>query len=101
MSYEELLKLKEQDPYGALDVIWGMDILSLKAGEEVSIEKSDQLSESSKAKLLNELRTEILEPNLCHAIEQDENNVPKIKDLLHRITTSSLDRKFIKFATKL
>jgi len=30
MNYEELLKLKEQDLYGALDAIWSMDICSPK-----------------------------------------------------------------------
>jgi len=89
MSYEELLKLKEQNPYGALDIIWSMYILSLKVGAEASTEKSDQLLESFKAILLNELRTEILEPDLCQVIEQDENNIPRVKDLLHRLTTSS------------
>lgn len=101
MNYEELLNLKEQYPYGALDAIWNMDICSSKVDVEASTEKFDQLSESSKANLLNELCTEILEQDLCQVIEQDENNIPKIKDLLHRLTTSSLDRKFIKFATEL
>jgi len=63
ISYEELLKMKEQDPYGALDVIWSMAIVSLKVGAEASTEKLDQLSESSKANLLNGLGTEILEPD--------------------------------------
>lgn len=42
-----------------------MDVLSFKVGAEVSTEKFDQLFESSKANLLNELRSEILEPDLC------------------------------------
>jgi hypothetical protein len=31
MSHEELLKLKDHDPYGALDVIKSMDSISSKA----------------------------------------------------------------------
>ena len=93
--------MKEQDPYGALDVIWSMAIVSLKVGAEASTEKLDQLSESSKANLLNGLGTEILEPDQCQVIEQDENSIPRIKDFLHRLTISSLDRKFIKFSTEL
>lgn len=100
-SAVELLELMEQDPYGALEVIWSMDILSLKTGAKALIEKSDQFSENFKANLLNKLRTEILEPNLCQVIEQDESRVPKIKDLLHMLTTSSFDHKFIKFAGEL
>jgi len=36
MSYEDLLKLKEQDPYGTLDAIWSMNILSSKVNAETS-----------------------------------------------------------------
>jgi len=56
------------------------------------------LKESSRASLLNELRSQILEIDLFHKIEQDENIIPKVKNLLHKLANSFLEPKFVQFA---
>jgi len=69
MSQEEFQALKEWDPYGALEIVFNFDIFSLKVSIEPSTGTGSELSESSKASLLNEFRTQILRVDLSQEIE--------------------------------
>ena len=101
ISQEEFDALRERDPFEALDLMLVSHILPSNTDTKPLSGAASELSEYSKANLIEELRTKVLEVDLFQAIEQDESIIPGIKNLLHRLTNSSLDPKFIKFSVEL
>lgn len=101
ISQEEFDVLKERDPFEALDLMLVGNILPSNTDTESSTSAASELSENYKADLIEELRTRVLEVDLFQAIEQDESIIHGIKNVLHRLTNSSLDPKFIKFSVEL
>jgi len=101
ISQEEFEALRKRDPFEALDLMLNGNIFSSRIDTRPSTGVASDLSEISKATLLEELRTKVLKVDLFQAVEQDESIIPRIKTLLRKLTNSSLDSKFVKFYVKL
>jgi len=85
MSKDEFWAMKKQNPIGAIKFVMNLDIFSSKTNTKSSVGIVSAHPKSYKASLLLEFQTQVLEVDLFKKIEQDENIIPKVKDLLHRL----------------
>jgi len=101
MSQEEFDQLEKANPLAAFGLMLKNGVLFSKSIGGSSNTSTDDPLQTSTENLLAEFRSKVLKVDLFQAIEQDASIIPKIKELLQKLSKPPFGMKFQEFSQTL